>query len=721
MVGTMKEQQQQWTSSTGKNRTNHGVNVVFVRKQHAKIAKNRLKKAKLLDDRYRMVPADIDADIIITQSESSESTWYNDVDFINFLIAIPIKETLLSDDEDDNNNSDTTTTTIVEEIFRDNDDGEGDCEDEPSSILVGIGYQSCPYSTKMNCSMQQLHPQQLITIIPVGVANVDETNTNIRTEEGSGQTIDIDSLSLSQFVLLDISPVVSPTIRMNNNGNSNSSEIISNTTTTTTLTIDQDILDRILKLDSTICPAGGCNNSNNNTKKKKKKHQSLEIFGDDRTVVIPSTTFEGKEFLSILYEVRKRKQRKRQQQQQQQKQQLHDDGDGGGDHDADNSNNNKHDDKENIIDTDIEEKKVDSSIVYDDFWYRLALAHNSSRIVRRGGVDPNSKIRETGHRVMWSSSSYNHIDNHNLKNSSSPPSSSSSSLPSTTWITVTEQGIRQSFDLTKVMFSRGNVSEKIRFGKTLVQENEIILDMYTGIGYYTLPAIIHGKASFVYACEWNTYAVNALRYNIKDNKIENKVKILEGDCREQVGKHNLTNMVDRVSLGLLPSSEGGWRYAIKALKVPTGGWLHIHGNVPAKEMELWTTWVCHRLDVLAKEENRPDNWFILCNHVERVKSFAPTVFHYVADIFVGPKERIEMDESLSLPSCSSLSSSVNNNGGVVTTTSTNTDTTSCRAWMKRRCDQTWIPASSLNDDESTIRRPSCALSPDGVLSQDWMR
>ncbi|OEU18402.1 Met_10-domain-containing protein, partial [Fragilariopsis cylindrus CCMP1102] len=200
------------------------------------------------------------------------------------------------------------------------------------------------------------------------------------------------------------------------------------------------------------------------------------------------------------------------------------------------------------------------------------------------------------------------------------------------WITVTEQGIRQSFDLTKVMFSRGNISEKIRFGKTLVQENEIILDMYTGIGYYTLPAIIHGKAAFVYACEWNTYAVNALRYNIKDNKIEKKVKILEGDCREQVEKHNLTNMVDRVSLGLLPSSEGGWRFAIKALKVPTGGWLHIHGNVPAKEMELWTIWVCHRLDVLAKEENKPDNWFILCNHVERVKSFAPTVFHYVADI-----------------------------------------------------------------------------------------
>ena len=41
---------------------------------------------------------------------------------------------------------------------------------------------------------------------------------------------------------------------------------------------------------------------------------------------------------------------------------------------------------------------------------------------------------------------------------------------------MTEQGIRQSFDLTKVMFSRGNISEKIRFGK-LVMEGDVVLDM----------------------------------------------------------------------------------------------------------------------------------------------------------------------------------------------------------------------------------------------------
>jgi tRNA G37 N-methylase Trm5 len=35
---------------------------------------------------------------------------------------------------------------------------------------------------------------------------------------------------------------------------------------------------------------------------------------------------------------------------------------------------------------------------------------------------------------------------------------------------------------------------------------------------------------------------------------------------------------DRVSLGLIPSSEAGWPLAVRALK-PTGGWLHVHANV----------------------------------------------------------------------------------------------------------------------------------------------
>ena len=43
----------------------------------------------------------------------------------------------------------------------------------------------------------------------------------------------------------------------------------------------------------------------------------------------------------------------------------------------------------------------------------------------------------------------------------------------------------------------------------------------------------------------------------------------------------MCGVADRVSLGLLPSSEAGWGVACTALK-EAGGWLHIHGNVNSK-------------------------------------------------------------------------------------------------------------------------------------------
>ena len=41
-------------------------------------------------------------------------------------------------------------------------------------------------------------------------------------------------------------------------------------------------------------------------------------------------------------------------------------------------------------------------------------------------------------------------------------------------------------------------------------------------------------------------------------------------------------VADRVNLGLIPSSEGGWAAACAALSPGRGGWLHVHGNVSWK-------------------------------------------------------------------------------------------------------------------------------------------
>ena len=49
-----------------------------------------------------------------------------------------------------------------------------------------------------------------------------------------------------------------------------------------------------------------------------------------------------------------------------------------------------------------------------------------------------------------------------------------------------EHDVVYSFDFTKIMFSQGNLSER-KYLATLVKDGEIIVDMFAGIGYFSLP------------------------------------------------------------------------------------------------------------------------------------------------------------------------------------------------------------------------------------------
>jgi len=68
------------------------------------------------------------------------------------------------------------------------------------------------------------------------------------------------------------------------------------------------------------------------------------------------------------------------------------------------------------------------------------------------------------------------------------------------------------------MFSRGNITEKIRVA-TLPCEGETVVDLFAGIGYFTLPYLIHAGAAFLHACEWNPHAAAALRINLRENNV----------------------------------------------------------------------------------------------------------------------------------------------------------------------------------------------------------
>lgn len=142
------------------------------------------------------------------------------------------------------------------------------------------------------------------------------------------------------------------------------------------------------------------------------------------------------------------------------------------------------------------------------------------------------------------------------------------------WVEHVDNGIRYKFDVTRCMFSFGNVTEKLRVA-SLACAGEVLVDLYAGIGYFTIPFLVHAGAAFVHACEWNPHAVVALRKNLEINGVADRCQIHFGDNR----KLTLSNTADRVNLGLIPSSEEGWPIACQVLRKDVGGILHVHQNV----------------------------------------------------------------------------------------------------------------------------------------------
>ena len=81
-----------------------------------------------------------------------------------------------------------------------------------------------------------------------------------------------------------------------------------------------------------------------------------------------------------------------------------------------------------------------------------------------------------------------------------------------------EHGCVFRLDVAEVMFSAGNVFERARAAK-LVQPGEVIVDMFAGVGQFSIPIARHAKPRKVYAIELNEVAYRYLRENIRLNYV----------------------------------------------------------------------------------------------------------------------------------------------------------------------------------------------------------
>ncbi|KAM7417378.1 hypothetical protein PAMA_017167 [Pampus argenteus] len=223
------------------------------------------------------------------------------------------------------------------------------------------------------------------------------------------------------------------------------------------------------------------------------------------------------------------------------------------------------------------------------------------------------------------------------------------------WVKHVDNGIRYEFDVTKCMFSAGNITEKLRVAGFDCR-GETVVDLFAGIGYFTLPYLVHARATHVHACEWNPDAVEALQKNLVANGVFDRCTIHPGDNQQL----QLCDVADRVNLGLIPSSEDSWPIACRLLKKTTGGILHIHQNVTSPlsntaaipaisdatqrvsgkkaDREVWQAWAddtANRITSLLKDITGA-SWMTNIQHIECVKSYAPHIHHVVLDLECRP-------------------------------------------------------------------------------------
>ncbi|KAA9399265.1 class I SAM-dependent methyltransferase family protein [Haloarcula sp. CBA1130] len=182
----------------------------------------------------------------------------------------------------------------------------------------------------------------------------------------------------------------------------------------------------------------------------------------------------------------------------------------------------------------------------------------------------------------------------------------------------TEHGTRYAMDLAAVMFSPGNKAERARMGDT-VAADERVLDMFAGIGYFTLPMARAGAN--VTAVERNPTAFRFLVENVMLNDVDEQVHPYRADCRDVVPGFAEEGRADRVVMGYYEAHE----YLDSALTaLAPGGVIHMHEATPDP---LVFDRPIERLEAAAAEADRG----VEVLDTRRVKEYSEGVAHVVVD------------------------------------------------------------------------------------------
>ena len=145
-----------------------------------------------------------------------------------------------------------------------------------------------------------------------------------------------------------------------------------------------------------------------------------------------------------------------------------------------------------------------------------------------------------------------------------------------------EFGCLFSVDVEKCYFSPRLLYERMRIAKQVVN-GEVVVNMFAGVGCFSIVIAKHSKAEKVYSIDVNPVAFQFMQENIRLNRIYRGVIPIKGDAKEVIEKR-LRCTADRVLMPLPEKAFEYLPYAVSALK-EAGGWIHYYDFEYAKKNE----------------------------------------------------------------------------------------------------------------------------------------
>ena len=139
-----------------------------------------------------------------------------------------------------------------------------------------------------------------------------------------------------------------------------------------------------------------------------------------------------------------------------------------------------------------------------------------------------------------------------------------------------EHGCQYHVDVAKAYFSPRLSHEHNRVA-SLVRKDETVVDLFAGVGPFSVLIAKKNADAKVYAIDINPEAVEFLKRNIRLNRVDNRVIPIQGNAR-QIVEEKLLGVADRVIMNLPEKAIEFIDVACRAVK-PSGGIVHYYAFI----------------------------------------------------------------------------------------------------------------------------------------------